>query len=264
MDVDQVLEQTQWDFFWVPPDATVVDRPELAFVSCPRDLPHLNAVTRLRTFPADLDRVLAEVGEAHSAVRSRVMVVPRIRSVELESTLSAAGYEPADAHAACAVSVSDYAGQVPTHTEVHAVDCVERLRDWHHVAASAFGEPREATEDDLRRELRACTAPDARVFRAVAYDRSTREPIASGGLTTFPHLGFGLLWAGGTVPHARGRGAYTAILRSRVEHARRAGLGHVGLYARLSTSAPIVERQGFGAFGTMVFWSRAPQSMANH
>jgi hypothetical protein len=45
---DELLEQSQWDFFWAPPDATVVDRDELLCFHCLRDVPYLNTVARLR------------------------------------------------------------------------------------------------------------------------------------------------------------------------------------------------------------------------
>ena len=47
MNADLLLERTQWDTFWVPPDTTVVDRPELLFTAHPGGAPMLNAVHRL-------------------------------------------------------------------------------------------------------------------------------------------------------------------------------------------------------------------------
>ncbi|MGB5545708.1 MAG: hypothetical protein WBM74_03980 [Polyangiales bacterium] len=46
-DVDQLMERTQWDLFFVPPDTRIVDRPELLYCATPRDIKHLNAVARL-------------------------------------------------------------------------------------------------------------------------------------------------------------------------------------------------------------------------
>ena len=31
MNVDETIERTQWDFFWVPDDVEIVDRPELLY-----------------------------------------------------------------------------------------------------------------------------------------------------------------------------------------------------------------------------------------
>ena len=105
-------------------------------------------------------------------------------------------------------------------------------------------------------DLARCTEPGARVHRCVAYDEITGQPLASGGMSLFPELGFGLLWAGGTVPEARGRGAYSAVVAARVACARELGFSMEGLYARVGSSAPIVAHQGFSRSGRMVCWER--------
>jgi hypothetical protein len=64
-----------------------------------------------------------------------------------------------------------------------------------------------------------------------------------------------MLWAGGTVPDARGAGAYTTLLAHRIELARSLGLEWIGIYAKEGTSAPIVARQGFEHVGEMHYWS---------
>ena len=256
MNVDQVLEQTQWDFFWLPPDAGVVDRSEVQYVHCSRDITVLNTVTRLRASADALPKIVDEVRGAHAGVRSRFMLVPQNSKPDICGVLGGAGYAPGDRHLACAISVSEYARKPPDNVVVQVVHRMGRLRDWHRVVSRAFGEPHVRLEADLRRELGECSGPGARVHRVVAYDRGSDEPLAAGGLTLFRSLGFGLLWGAGTVPHARGRGAYTAVMGARLAFARSAGLSHVGLYARIDTSAPIVQRQGFAAHGEMVFWRR--------
>jgi hypothetical protein len=100
------------------------------------------------------------------------------------------------------------------------------------------------------------------VQRFVAYDETSGEPIASAGLTTYPDLEFGFLWAGATVPHARGRGAYSALVAARVQRAGELGLKSAGLYAKLDTSAPIVSKQGFARYGRMIYWQRDGQHRA--
>jgi hypothetical protein len=115
---------------------------------------------------------------------------------------------------------------------------------------------RPLTESDLRDQLHECTRENARVHRFVAYDEATGEPISSGGMTLFPDLRFAFLWAGCTVPEARGRGAYRAILAARSRRAASRGMTHAGLYAMVDTSAPIVERLGFQRYGPMTYWDR--------
>ena len=48
LSLNEVLERTQWDFFWVPSDVTIVDRPEIAYIHCARRVVYLNQVTRTR------------------------------------------------------------------------------------------------------------------------------------------------------------------------------------------------------------------------
>ena len=94
----------------------------------------------------------------------------------------------------------------------------------------------------------------------MARDAATGEALAAGGLTVFAAQRFGFLWAGGTAPEARRRGAYAALVAARVAAARALGLTHVGLYARVDTSAPIAEANGFRRGGPMTYWERPPRA----
>lgn len=80
--------------------------------------------------------------------------------------------------------------------------------------------------------------------------------MASGGLTLNRHFGMGFLWAGGTVPEFRGRGIYTALVAARAQLAREQGLSHVGLYAIVDTSSPIVAHLGFERLSGAMHWGR--------
>ena len=48
MKVDEVIERTQWDFFWVPDDVAIVDRPEILYTHSAQHLKLFNQVTRTR------------------------------------------------------------------------------------------------------------------------------------------------------------------------------------------------------------------------
>jgi hypothetical protein len=71
---DDILERTQWDYFWVPGDVQVTDRPELLYYRCPRDVPTLNVVTRTRAEPERFPDLIEEVSHSHRTVRSRWLV----------------------------------------------------------------------------------------------------------------------------------------------------------------------------------------------
>lgn len=254
MTFDEILERTQWDFFWVPGDVTIVDREELAYLSCPRDASYVNLVLRTRA-EERAPQLVDEVREAHRGRKSRWMVTPTWDHAALDVALHEGGYAP-DAEHDAAVLATDQELRGGSF-EVRRVADHEGMLDWVSVVMGSFpasGEPPSAS--DLRDALALCTAPGARVARIVAYDHG--EPISAGGLSAFADMSFGLLWAGATLPAARGRGAYRAILAARVALARAMGLRHVGLFAKTDTSSPVVARVGFTLYGKMTVWACGP------
>ncbi len=76
---------------------------------------------------------------------------------------------------------------------------------------------------------------------------------ASGGYTDFgPWL---LLFGGATHPAYRRHGLYSAVVRARLDAARTtSGSAFAAVYANRGTSAPILERLGFAAIGTVTVW----------
>lgn len=256
MTPDEVLARTQWDLFWLPPDVAVEDRPELLLLQCARDVPVLNAVLRARGTAASLPGLVAEVGRRLEGRQARWTVGPLEPVAALEPALAAAGWSPGHRHHGFSLEVGDTRLRVHPGVEARPVQDMAGLLDWIHVAEGAFGEARGHDPVELAQFLTACTGPHARVRRVVAYDLATGAPLSAGGLTLFPDLSFGFLWAGGTVPEGRGRGAYGAVLALRILLAGQAGIRRVGLYAREGTSAPIVSALGFSRHGPMTFWER--------
>ncbi|MFT5686494.1 MAG: hypothetical protein ACI8RZ_007450 [Myxococcota bacterium] len=257
MNIDDLLERTQWDTFWVPPDLTVIDRPELLLLSYPRSAHGLNAVHRLRAPDADLPRLIDEIAAHHAGRSSRVQLYPSNIRPALTRALTDAGYVLAHRHDAYTLATDSDRPSLRPGLIVHPIDTLARLSDANTVKAAAFGLAESPPDAETqRRYLADCTGPSARVHRFVAYDAATSQPLSAGGMTTFPDLSFGFLWAGGTVPEGRGRGAYTALVTARVLRAQALGIARVGLYARLDSSAPIVAAQGFSRHGPMHHWIR--------
>jgi hypothetical protein len=250
MDVDDALERSQWDFFWVPDGVAIESRSELAYLASAEDNPATNIVTRTRVPEGELGAAVAEVLAAHAGRTSRWMVVPGNRSDALERTLGDAGYEARHFHDAYSLSVD--ATIDARDVEVRRVMDRAGLDDALDVATQAFGFGLPWTEAFKRADVQRCRGP--RVRRYVAY--LDGQPASAGGMTWFPELKLVFLWAGGTVPDARGRGAYGAVLKARVDEARRLGAERVGLYAKRDTSAPIVAARGFEQAGPMIYWER--------
>jgi GNAT superfamily N-acetyltransferase len=257
MNVADRLERAQWDLSWVPEDTIVHDRPELLYTSCPRDLTYLNMVTRVDPAHPRLDALVAEVERTHASVRSRWSVPSRIATDDLHLALERGGYEATCEHDARAVEVRAFSPRPAPACEVIRVSTLDHMRDLVAVTNAGFGDARMPSEKQLHAELQACIDPRGRVHRFVAYAHG--RPVASGGLSAHGDLEFGFLWAGCTIPGARGCGFYSALVAERIAWARQHGLSWVGLYARTTTSSPIVERQGFERVGAMTYWERTPQ-----
>jgi hypothetical protein len=282
-----MLERTQWDAFWVPPDTTVVDRPELLYLSCPRDVPVLNSALRVRS--TNLGALVAEVSAAHRGRCSRWTMYPSEHDGPLQAALEACDYVAAGRHYGYSIATETPRGPIASNLVVERIVDREGLRDVYRVRNLAFGADYMPTEDELDTYVAELLAPRNRVIRFVVRDAHTGAPLSSGGLTVHRALDsglrsdsrpsrnpaahrnefrcavhewsdsrtdFGFLWAGGTVPSGRGRGAYSALVTARIEAARALGLPRVGLYARVDTSAPIVAAQGFERHGPMTFWER--------
>ena len=250
------LERSQWDFFWVPEDAEVLDRPEVAAVRCDRPIAHLNLVTRTRAEPSRLPKLVRETWDFIGHDEARWLVPDTFDGAPLEDELRGAGWAPVFHYEARAIRPSEHSRHPDQRFEVRRVQTPETLRDCIDVASRAFGrEPPPYDDGQLAAELAQCLDPSGRVHRFVVYEGDA--PVCSGGFNWYPDLRFAFLWAGGTVPAAQGRGAYTALVAARVGSARDMGAEWVGLYAKDDTSAPIVARQGFERVGEMSYWAPA-------
>jgi len=251
------LLSTQWDFFWAPPDATVVQRDEIAYVACPRDYLYANTVTKTDAPTHRLPSLLDEVQAAHVGVRSRWAVYEGHGATGLPELLPRYGYdEPAD-YDAMVVGTDEYRARPAAGIEVREVRDLAGLRAWLHVNAQAFsGRPMVDDEpSQLQRELDLCTRPGRRTLRYVAWDAGG-EPVAAASMNAYPALGLCFFWGGGTAPAARGRGAYSALVAARVAAAAELGASLVGIFAKTDTSAPIVGKQGFRRIGRKSYWDR--------
>lgn len=247
------MERTQWDLFFVPPDTRIVDRPELLYCATPRDIPHLNCVVRTRLDETKREAAIEEVRAAHSGVTSEWLVHDWLGDKELGLSLARHGYRPVVEHRAYVASTElELKGN--DRVDIRRVDALEALRDGEAVFRRAFGLDRKITEQHEQQRLADCQDTKGRVHRFVVYEHGA--PVSGGAMTFFPAFGFAMLWRGGTVPEARGRGLYKAVLKERMRFAKRHGIALVGLYAKLATSAPIVARLGFDGHGQMTFWDR--------
>ena len=134
------------------------------------------------------------------------------------------------------------------------VETEEELRQMDAVMVACFEQAKPSDEHTIKNNLAGCTGPDARCRRYLAYDTVTGQPLAAGSVNIFSEQGVGFMWGGATMPDARGRGVYSALVTARMKDAQEHGLQRIGLYALRTTSGPIIERQGFEKHGSVHFW----------
>lgn len=247
------MERSQWDLIFVPSDTRIIDRPELLYCATPRDVSHLNSVVRDRLSDGQRDAAIEEVVRAHEHVTSQWLVHDWRSDAGVRPALDRHGYKPSAEHQAYAIA-TDADLVVPGQFTIRRIASLKTLLDGESVFSRAFGIVQEISTEHFEHRLEDCRHLEGRSHRFVVYEGS--KPVSGGAMTLFPALGFAMLWRGGTVPEARGRGAYRAVIQERIRFARSRGISLVGLYARLETSAPIVRQLGFIGHGRMTFWER--------
>jgi GNAT superfamily N-acetyltransferase len=250
LDPAAILERSQSDYFWIPEGTVAHERAGLSYLASPYDAPHLNAITRTDLSDDELDAAVSEVVNAHRDVHSRWQVYSRIDCEPLRRALAAGGYRPKTNLDVRAVRVDAHHPRATADYRIERVSDIQTLQQFHAANHAAFGLERAYSREQLAEQLRQCESPQSRIQRFVAY-RGERA-VAAGGLNAFDALGFG------TVPDARGQGAYSALVTARIDWARHRGLSLVGLYAVASTSSPITAKQTFANYGELRYWERAP------
>jgi len=131
-------------------------------------------------------------------------------------------------------------GEPAPDVEVRPVETLEQMREAQQIAHVAFELPAEALDELLRAAEDSLTADgrDGATFLAYVDER----PVAR---ATAMYTDHGvLLFGAATLPDARGRGAYRALVRARWDVAVRRGtpvlVTHAGAMSR-----PILRRLGF-------------------
>ncbi|HCH65269.1 MAG TPA: hypothetical protein DFR83_20860 [Deltaproteobacteria bacterium] len=257
--IDDRVEQTQWDSFWLPSWAAVIDRPELRYMRSDVDQSVLNMVTRIRAphTNASLATLVEEVDRAHRGVTSTWLLAPRSQLPGLPTLLKQAGWHIEPIHHLRTLPVDTPLSHAAAHLEVRQVLHEQTLIDCIRAGDAAFDKPTATlTPERLADELQS--ARQGRVNRFVVYDRATGTPISSAGVNLYPQQGIGFLWGGGTIAEHRGRGAYRALVRARQRCARAAGCTHLAVYANAETSDPILASLGFERHSTLQIWRRPP------
>lgn len=146
-----------------------------------------------------------------------------------------------DAGAIEAVSID-----VPQNATAEVIRTLEQVREADAINAPVW-EQDPLDENGLRAELADVHEALASGAGIHVLGRLDGEAVSTGGCTIVD--GFTRLWGAATLPTARGRGAYRAVLAERLRLGAEHGATTALVKGRVSTSAPILARAGFHHFG---------------
>jgi GNAT superfamily N-acetyltransferase len=241
---------------WVPPDAEQVVNTEYQLIAYPAHFQHPTQVAWSKTTrpPVDLiDEVLAQVrawgrdrvywwirADTEPAATEAALLE---RDATLAETVQVLAYDLADG-----LPELDLPG--PGRAEGLQAELVSDERTFRLsqlVSEGVWDEHHEPTaaefESDLAR-LREALASWSD-FRVIVF--LDGQPAATGGCGLVSEVA--RLWGAGTLPAFRGRGAYRQLLSSRIATAHEHGATLALVKGRVQTSAPILLRAGFTAYG---------------
>ena len=202
------------------------------------------AVTGVRTddVPATVDEVRAAARERG---RTRVTwnIGPSSRPLDLERRLLEAGLREAGVSTLAALALAREPEPGPSGGDVRTVDSLADFRIANEIRWDAFDvdpERRAEEEANLESLWRAAQAGGVVVSFLGLVDR---RPAAT-AMGLFGDRGCFLI-GGATLPWARSRGLYRALVRARWDEAVRRGTPALAVGADLATSYRILLRLGF-------------------
>ena len=205
--------------------------------------PIANLVGMARLGQSNADTTIARVKGIFARRRLKFGWVtgPGSTPSDLGERLAAAGiHEEEPSLAGMALTDLDAPIDPNPYVVVREVDADEALA---HTAmmARAYGLPLDVTEIFVR--LLGTKTP----IRARSYFASIEdgEPVAWSYLVYIPESPIVLLGGAATLPEARGQGAYTALVKRRLDDARADGREAAVIQADRNTSAPICAKLGF-------------------
>jgi GNAT superfamily N-acetyltransferase len=206
--------------------------------------PERNVVQRLRLAPGEVERAVAEVRSIFRArARNAVSweVTASTTPPDLVEQLTALGMVPDHEPEVAGMVLSKALPEMTTQVTVETVTDFAGFCTHMTILRRCFGrgaaDPTEAemVEDFERRQGR-----EAHYRRYLAF--SGGEPIAAGDAALLDDAV--VLCGGATLPEARGKGAYRALVAARWAEAVRRGTPALVVQAG-SMSRPILERLGF-------------------
>lgn len=165
---------------------------------------------------------------------------------DLEDELRRRGAEHIDTVAVFARPIDEVQVDVPAGVTAEIVRTLQQVREVDAVNVPVW-EQAPLDDQGLREELDEVTAGLVSGEGVRVLGRVDGEPVSTGGCTIID--GFVRLWGAATLPEARGRGAYRAVLAERLRAGAELGATTALVKGRIATSAPILERSDFVHYG---------------
>jgi hypothetical protein len=207
--------------------------------------PHSATVQRVRLEPEEVVPAVAEIRallRAHGRRGAEWELGESCTPPDLVERLAALGIVPDEGEpvAIGMVLTQDDVLAEPPGTHARRVESVDELVRARRIQSEAFGGDADEVEHDQAERDFEREGLDGSTFLAFL----DGEPVAA-GYASYTPLGL-LLFGGATLPAARGRGAYRALVAARAREAAARGtpvlVTHAGQMSR-----PILERLGFRA-----------------
>jgi len=222
-----------------------VEDPRFVVWLGPSRSPWSTVVQRLR-LGAGVDAAVAEIRELlHRLDRPRRCqweVSGSATPTDLHGRLVALGFEPDPEPEVVGMVLTDEPPPVPAGVTVRRVETLADYAASQEIARVAFGVPAEERTEMRERDAigfeQLVASPDAALFLA----ELDGAPVAS-ARATFARAGV-VLNSGATLPAARGRGAYRALVRARWEEGTSRGTPALVTQAG-AQSRPILRGLGF-------------------
>jgi GNAT superfamily N-acetyltransferase len=225
-------------------------RPDVVLVHRPGGESWANLACRIRFETATADTSIATARDwfrEREVGSFRWLVGPSATPADIASRVIASGAVRDEAEPELSAMVLDREPPVVSGAAVRPVVSYADFEQTERIREAVFGRPPPASVDPGSARRARWAETKATPGYAAFIAEQDGEAVAFGVMIA-TEVGPMLLAGGVTLPAARGRGAYRALVRARWEAAARAGVPVLVTQAQAS-SRPILERLGFRPTG---------------
>ena len=245
-------------FWWVPDSFTVVDRPELAYCIDPTQ--GSNQVSRIDASDDDLLSLVREVSAAFRNIFCRVMTGTH-QSPLLFRLLERFGFRREHVYDILFQNIEDHVFREWSAFRIENVLTLEQLIKLEQITSEVVSSNfTRRSDEEYAHMLTEYHKQKPRAVRFLARDSHTDHVVGTASMGIFEAPSVVTFFGGCTVPKARNKGVYSALIDARLEYAKKRGLQLAAVYAQKTTSSPIVTKQGFRRCGGMITWTRSSQT----